>query len=243
MNDSIFAAIESYIQISLPEKIVSAPVKRTIPIELHRFDPNVADLDELKGLGFSNYQATNLLAYRKSGGKIKSKEDLLKIYGVDSGLYLKLADYIDIGEEEVNAVEVVLPVISPLELNSADTLSLIELPGIGPAYARRIVRYRELLGGYYSKDQLRELYNFPEETYEAISDYLSADTMLITKLRINFLEYSELIRHPYLNKEQVNQLLEKRRIKGSYKNISELESIQAFDNETLRKLRPYITCQ
>src|SRR5665647_1059817 len=48
--------------------------------------------------------------------------------------------------------------VNRLDLNSADSLHLLEIPGIGPVFASRIIRYRTLLGGYYAVDQLREVY-------------------------------------------------------------------------------------
>ena len=46
-----------------------------------------------------------------------------------------------------------------VELNTADTTILKKVPGIGSTFARRIIKYRELLGGFYDVSQLAEVYD------------------------------------------------------------------------------------
>ena len=110
----------------------------------------------------------------------------MKIYGIDSSLFLKFRNHIKI-VESLPGSETEKYVIPFVELNAADTAILKSLPGIGSAYASRIIKYRDLLGGFYSPKQLLEVYNFPEETFENISEYLSADTLKLEKLRLIFL--------------------------------------------------------
>ncbi len=240
MNDSIFALIKNHIHIeSKPEpSLKSAPVK----VLSGNFDPNSASSADLKQFGFSNYQANNLLGYREKGGVFHNTTDVLKIYGIDSAFYERISKYILIQPIEVKKVLEPKSEIS-IELNTADSVDLLQLKGIGATYAARIIKYRNLLGGYYSKKQLSEIYNFPEETYARIQSQIDVDTLQIVKLRVNFAEFSELIRHPYLNKVQVTALLDSRETNGPLKNISELHEIKAFDIETIKKISPYITCR
>lgn len=135
------------------------------------------------------------------------------------------------------------PVFTPVELNSADSADLVELNGIGPVFANRILKYRDLLGGFYSVSQLLEVYNFPEETFRKIENRVSADTLLLKKIRLNFAEYSDLIRHPYLDKKQVDALLKFREKNGSFYELEQVISNDLVDNETFSKLKPYLTCR
>ncbi len=242
MNDSIFFLIADYITISENKNSLSKNSKSEIQISGF-FDPNTADFNKLNEFGFNRFQANNLIQYRKKEGTFKSKNDLLKIYGIDSAFFNSIEKYISI--ELIN--EIKLPnkglVIAHIELNSADTTELMKLAGIGSVYANRIIKYRNLLGGYYSTSQLLEIYNMPVETFKNIENSISADTLLIKRIHINFAEYADLLRHPYLNKTQVAAILKYRDRNGSFQNISQLETNGLIDSETFQKIRPYLVCR
>lgn len=244
MNDSIFSILENYIDIPADNNsklMAEIPEVNPSPPE-GTFDPNIAGRERLKKFGFSDFQANNLLGYRENGGSFEKPEDLLKIYGIDSALFHHLLPLIEIewsNEFHKNEKEN----IKIVELNSADTTELMALPGIGPVYASRIIKYRDLLGGYCLTAQLLEVYNFPEETFNLVSGYVSVDTVKLKKLRVNFLEYADLIRHPYLNSAQVNAILDARDKYGSFKNMKDIEELEIFDTETFSRIRPYITCR
>ncbi|WP_167605254.1 helix-hairpin-helix domain-containing protein [Maribellus sediminis] len=239
MNDSIFNAIKDYIQIERTQA-ESSPVKTKVELEMTGtpFDPNKVSADSLLKYGFTEFQSSNLIKYRDNGGVFTLPQDLLKIYGIDSVFYVRIEDYIRIESPNKEVKEIVR-----IELNGADTSDLMKLPGIGPAYASRIIRYRELLGGYYTVEQLLEVYGFPQEVYDRVSNQVFTDTVKLNKLRINFLEYPELIRHPYLNKEQVTELLNHRDASGAYKKLEDIKFLESFDSENFKRIRPYITCR
>ena len=247
MNDSIYEAIRNYIVIQRTKAIPENDEKEHIPktrikVFTGTVDPNSASFEKLVEFGFNTFQANNIVNYRNSGGVYKLPEDMLKIYGIDSSLFLKFRNHIKI-VESLPGSETEKYVIPFVELNAADTAILKSLPGIGSAYASRIIKYRDLLGGFYSPQQLLEVYNFPEETFENISEYLSADTLKLEKLRINFFEFPELLRHPYLDKKQVEELINYRQSNGAFKNLDLIESLETFDRESFERVKPYLTCR
>ena len=198
----------------------------------------------MKNFGFSSFQINNLIRYREKGGNFLTKTDLLKIYGVDSIFYRKIENFIQIEKLEfTEPKEIVEPKINFVELNNADSTQLVKLVGIGPVFASRIIKYRKLLGGFYSKNQLLEVYNFNEETYEQIKNSILVDTFFINKIRINFADYSELIKHPYINKMQVETILTQIRNNGAITKKEQLLSSKTLDSLTYYKMRPYITCR
>jgi len=206
MNDSIFKSIESYIVIA--GKTDLNENKRDEAVRINGFiDPNKADFNQLIEFGFNRFQSNNIIEYRKRAGSFKTKTDLLKIYGIDSAFFKSIESFIQIEVAEESTIVSYNPVVIKVELNGADSTELMKVNGIGPVYARRILKYRELLGGFYSTAQLLEVYNFPEETFKNIESSISADTLLIKKIRVNFDEYADLLRHPYLNKKQVEAVL------------------------------------
>lgn len=248
MNDSIFMSIEPFIIVEKKRerryvgksgvaRKRKAKKKETMP--QGTFDPNVADKEELKRFGLNSYQAGNIEAYRKKGGFFKNKTDLLKIYGLDSVTYKKIHPYISIRVEKETKPKNYMQDIY-VELNTADTSDLIELHGIGSVFAWRIVKYRELLGGFSSKQQLLEVYGMDNERFERIKNNITVDSLKISRLRINYAGFSELLRHPYLSKQMVKAIMKEKENNGPLKNISDLEKLKGFDIETVEKIRPYI---
>lgn len=242
MNDSIFLAIEQYIVISEKKDQIVKTMKNENQM-IGFFDPNTADFNKLTEFGFNSFQANNLIQYRKSDGIFKSKNELLKIYGIDTAFFITIEKHILIELVNENKLLVSNPKISHVEINSADTTELMKLSGIGYVYANRIIKYRNLLGGFYSTSQLLEVYNLPVETFKKVENNISVDTTLIKRINLNFAEYPDLLRHPYLNKTQVATILKYRDKNGPFKNILQLETTGLIDSETFQKIKPYLTCR
>lgn len=128
-----------------------------------------------------------------------------------------------------------------VELNTADTLILKKVPGIGSAFARRIVNYRRLLGGFYTVGQLGEVYGIDEERYERLSPWFRVDTAYLQPIRVNRLLKDTLPRHPYLNYRQLRVLRQQLRQKGKlagWENLSLLEEFTEYDRG---RLQPYLS--
>ena len=124
-----------------------------------------------------------------------------------------------------------------VELNSADTAQLRCLYGIGPVFAARIVKYRQLLGGYVRKEQLLEVYGMDEERYAGIAANIVLDTASVTKLRVNDLSIAELKRHPYY---QAKAIVDFRNGGRRYHSMDNLRLVSLIDDETATKLQGYI---
>ncbi|MFW5821894.1 MAG: helix-hairpin-helix domain-containing protein [Tangfeifania sp.] len=254
MTDSIFAAIEKYIIIPEPEikakrlHVKESDDSKPASIQISGvLDPNKADSLQLSEFGLNAFQASNLIKYRQSGGYFSKPADLLKIYGIDSAFYLLIKNNILIEPEKqitANAPEgIVNGQEIRIELNTADSLDLIKLPGIGSVFASRIIKYRQLLGGYCSVDQLLEVYHFPEETYHKIYQNISVDPGHILPIRLNFAGYGELLRHPYIEKEEVEAILGYRNKNGPFRTLKEFEDAGIVDAEKVKQLRNYLTCR
>lgn len=151
--------------------------------ELFAFDPNTVTAEELVRLGFSERQAQVIENYRSKGGKFAAKKDFAKMYVVDSAAYARLEPYIK---------------IKKLNLNTADSLQLLSLRGIGPYYAHKILEYRRRLGGMFtSAEQLLEIDGFEKERLDGF-----AQSVEVTHGRPRFSLWSatrsELAAHPYI---------------------------------------------
>jgi DNA uptake protein ComE-like DNA-binding protein len=126
------------------------------------------------------------------------------------------------------------------ELNSCDTASLVALPGIGPVLSVRIVKYRNLLGGFVNVGQLREVYGLSEESFNMISSKVTVDSLLVKKIRINEADFKTLIRHPYFRKEEVQGIIKYRELEGKIGGLNEMVKNNIISNETAKKIRTYV---
>lgn len=126
-----------------------------------------------------------------------------------------------------------------IELNTADTTVLKMIPGIGTSFANRIVKYRNLLGGYHSKNQLHEVYGLDNELFNRISPYITV-VPKTRKLNINTIDFKELLRHPYINRGQAKAIDDIRTRKGKIESIKRLEMLDEFTAHDIQRLTHYL---
>jgi DNA uptake protein ComE-like DNA-binding protein len=127
-----------------------------------------------------------------------------------------------------------------VELNTADTLDLRALPAIGPYLARKIVEYREKLGGFYSADQLLEVYRLTPGKLDTIRPYLVIDTTMVKRFDINSVTLDGLMVHPYLSRSQARGLIAYREKHGAFQHVVDLKKCLLIDENTFEKLSDYV---
>ena len=128
-----------------------------------------------------------------------------------------------------------------VELNTADTATLKKVPGIGSAFANRIVNYRTILRGYYSVTQLSEVYGIDEERYMSLQTWFTADPSFINKIDINKIPQDSLQRHPYISYAQARVIIQLRRQKGKLTGWENLQLLNEFTENDRIKLQPYLS--
>jgi DNA uptake protein ComE-like DNA-binding protein len=133
-----------------------------------------------------------------------------------------------------------IPQKSPIDINTCDSATLVQLPGIGPVLSVRIIKYRRLLGGFARIEQLKEVYGLPPETFELIKGRIFTDSTMVTKININSAGYKELSRLPYFEKYEVTAILKYREIKGKISAITDLTDNKLITMEKACKVSPYL---
>jgi DNA uptake protein ComE-like DNA-binding protein len=99
------------------------------------------------------------------------------------------------------------------------------------------------LGGFYSLEQLKEVYGVDSAHFAQWLPQLTLNTAVVRKIDVNTATFEELKRHPYLSYKQINALIQYRKQHGAYASLSDLKSIPLFTDEILRKLAPYFICK
>ena len=128
------------------------------------------------------------------------------------------------------------------DLNDADSTDLVQLYNIGPTFARRIIRYRTLLGGFVDKGQLMEVYGMDSARYNDIIPHLYITPNSVTALDLNSATIDQLKRHPYLDYYQAKAIVRLRESSGPYDDIHEILEIPIIDQQTFTHIEPYLTC-
>lgn len=123
-----------------------------------------------------------------------------------------------------------------LDLNKADTTALKKVPGIGSYYARKVVAYRESLGGFCSIGQLMEIEGFPQEA----ADFFVLKPSDVRKLNVNHLSLAQLRKHPYINFYMAKAIVDRVRLKGPLHSLDELSLLPDFTPEAISRLAPYV---
>lgn len=221
------------------------------------FDPNTADSTELLALGLEPWQVRNIYKYRAKGGVFRRKEDFGRVYGLTNKQYRDLAPLIRIGSDYQpytsrgyqNVPYDEAPDSVPgrrfpaklrqgerIDLNDADTVLLLKVPGIGPYFARQIVHNRKMLGGFYSVRQLLEIQDMPEEALP----YFEVNPAKVHRLNVNKLSLVELRRHPYINYYQAKAIVDYRRLYGEIHDMGQLKLMKYFTPDDFERLRHYI---
>jgi DNA uptake protein ComE-like DNA-binding protein len=185
---------------------------------LKPFNPNTASKDSLILAGVSPKLAQQIVNYRNAGGRFKIKKDFAKLYYVTDSSYKVYEPFLLLPET--------LPKPKPIhvELNTADSLQLLSVKGIGPFYAHKILKYRRESGGFFTIDQLGEAFYIRANTLEEQQSHMRAikkkvwvNPKKIKPFNINTATQKQLSHHPYISYRQSQRILtlrKKSRIEG-----------------------------
>lgn len=214
-------------------------------IKHFKFDPNNLPEEKWLQLGLTEDQVRVIKNYEKAGGKFYTKQDVKKIYSISEDIYDRLEPWIDLPEKSYQQKtssqdKKQKPLL--IEINSADSSDLTMLYGIGPAFASRIISYRDLLGGYHTKTQLLEVYGMDEERYQGFQENISVDPKKIVKITIMDADFKEILRHPYIPYSLTKFICNQR---DSLKNrgLRHLMQFKGMSDSLFQKITPYLSLE
>lgn len=237
VSEAVYDRVEPFLVIDAKNKYEESI---SVKPELFQFDPNKATDEDFRRLGLSDKLITTIRNYQNKGGKFRKKEDFLKMWGLNEKQKQTLMDFIRIEPSENIRTETKPAVgLNPIELNSADSTELEMLPGIGDKLSKRIVKYRDLLGGFHSLHQLKEVYGLNEQTLKQLDAKMTIDISRIRKLDLNFADVNELSRHPYLRKNLATQIVKFRTKNGNIRNLDVLRDSMILNIDDYNRLKPY----
>ncbi|MCZ8286464.1 MAG: helix-hairpin-helix domain-containing protein, partial [Bacteroidia bacterium] len=213
------------------------------------FNPNTLSAEDAKMLGFPEKLSKTLINFRSKGGKFFKAQDLQKLYGMSPGLYAALEPYVLIPDRKRTFQrDTLYPkqsyptktfVKNIVEINAADSLAIVYLKGIGPGFTKRILKYRKLLGGFHSLEQLKEVYGMNDSTYAILTSQIVIDKHQITKIPINAIDLQSLRKHPYFNFQSAQAIINYRSKHGKLAE-ADLMGLGVIPQEKLALILPYL---
>jgi DNA uptake protein ComE-like DNA-binding protein len=209
------------------------------------FDPNQATVDFLVATGLEKNTAARLAAYRAKGGVFKKKSDMLRIYGMDSNWYAHAQKYLllpDTMPRKTTRPKRYAAAPPPrTDINTADSLALLAVRGIGPVFAGRILRYRKALGGFVSMDQLAEVYKIDTAVVrEMKTRFFVAEGFTPQRISINEADEETLSKHPYLFARHARAIVAYRFQHGAFQSLDQLREIHLLRTLDWERVLPYL---
>lgn len=218
------------------------------------FDPNQADAQTWQAMGLSVRTAATIQKYLAAGGRFRKPDDLRRIYGLKEKDFLAIRQWIRLADSGAGKGERAgrssglgrssdatrAPPLAQ-DINRMDSADWERLPGIGPVLARRIIRYREGLGGFGSISQLTEVYGLKDSLVDQLRPRLRispGDSVLM--INLNQASLDALDRHPYISRQLATLILSYRKQHGPFQHLDDLLAIPLVNPELLNKLRPYL---
>lgn len=216
-------------------------------------DLNIIPDEKLKKLGLPEFLVNNVLKYRSKGGKFYSPEDVRKLYGMSDELFSQMEPSLVFSEKQNRfdskdtksdssgrkANKIIYEDIQ-LGINTADSVDLVKIKGIGAYYAGEIVKHRKQLGGYLGMYQLMELYKMDSTRFSAWSKNLYYDEVPIVKISLNNADFKVFLNHPYIDFETTEYITTKRKKLGKFASLYELKDPQKMPDSLYQMILPYL---
>lgn len=216
---------------------------------LEPFNPNNLDVKGWMNLGFSEKQSQSLIKYKNSIHGFKVKTDVQKSFVVSDEKYADLEPYIVIDEvstvqfidEQNEEIEFELNEdLKQVDINTASEEELQKVKGIGEKLSERIIKYRNLLGGFHSVSQLTEVYGMSKENYNLIQPQVTVSAIKLQTINVNQASIQEFKKHPYISWEIAEAIINQR-LKGELSSLEFLVDKSLLNSTELSKLKPYIS--
>jgi competence ComEA-like helix-hairpin-helix protein len=239
IHEQEYRILEPYIRIKDTPGEKNANGNLVSSLNPFPFDPNNLTKDEGLRMGMRESVVNAIISFREKGGKFYSTSDLKKIYTLTDEEFAIIEPYVSFATDTLMTRPVKKSVV--VELNTADTLDLQQLRGIGPSFARRIVKYREMLGGFCKPEQLFEVYGMDSTRYSGIASMVKVDRDQIKKININKVSIKEMMKHPYIEFYVAKSIINYRNEKGAFTDISQIREAKLIYNELFLKIEPYLS--
>ncbi|MCX7548155.1 helix-hairpin-helix domain-containing protein [Xanthomarina sp. F1114] len=219
--------------------------------KIYPFNPNY--ITDYKGytLGMTNEEIDRLLAFRKQDKWVNSAKEFQDVTQVSDSFLSKISPYFKFPEWVTNPKpkkeyayknnNQPKTYTQKQDLNTASATQLQKVNGIGEAYSKRIVAYREKYGGFIADVQLQEIYGLSPEVIERLTEQFTVKTPKeVDKISLNSATIEELVTIQYIDYEIAHHIIEQRTLRDGYQSLDDLLKVKSFPSNKIDIIKLYL---
>ena len=237
LSDSLFQKLSPYINI--PEYKFKNNTHQHNHKQLTTNDMNLATAKDLQSInGIGPVLSKRIVKYRKAIGGFKDWSQLQKVYGLKPEVITKIQQKFVL---KPNTKLIEKPVVKkPINTATADDLQ--QIYGIGEKLARRIIKYRESIGGFTIKEQVNAVYGLRPETIEQLwnSFKIAHPAKIKIKIDLNDANIKELAKNPYISYQLAKKIVSYRTLHGAFHNFADLLKVPDYPADKHKLISLYL---
>jgi len=216
---------------------------------LQPFDPNSVSAEQLRALGLPAKTVQGWQNYLSKGGRFRFKEDVKRLYNLSENDYERLLPFVTLpsktdgasGDFSTSKKMSKSADIQIVDINTAETNQWTRLPGIGEGWARKILNWRDKLGGFSSVGQVAETRHLPDSVFQKVRPFLVCGKADFSRISINTADWKTLNEHPYIEANQARWIIAYREQHGNYRSVDDLLKIPEIKRDWLDRVKPYLS--
>ncbi|WDO13141.1 helix-hairpin-helix domain-containing protein [Flavobacterium sp. WW92] len=219
--------------------------------KIYPFNPNF--ITDFKGykLGMSTVEIDRLLKFREGNKYVNSAEEFQAVTKVSDSLlnaiapYFKFPDWVKNKKSSFTSYEkqsfVKNEKIILIDINKATQEDLIKIYGIGPGLSERILKQKEILGGFVSMEQMNDVWGLSPEVIEKLNAQFKIGVVPnVKKIKINDASVKELSQFPYFRYPISKEIVTYRSMNGGISSSEDLIKIKGFPVEKVKIIEKYL---
>jgi competence protein ComEA len=214
------------------------------------FDPNTVDEATMQRMHFRPKLIQTIINYRHKGGTFFKPEDLRKLYTLKKEEADVLLPYVRMNSIQPEnkfysnnfSEEKIKPIDQVIDINTASIEEIKRLPGISFSLANKIIRYREVIGGFKNADQLKKTYGMSDSIFTAIKPWI-IPLKENTLININTASLKDMLTKNTLPEHVAKAIIIYREQHKGFKAVSDLLNIPFITKELYDKIAPSLTIE
>ncbi|MBR57980.1 MAG: hypothetical protein CMH54_07960 [Myxococcales bacterium] len=194
---------------------------------------SAAELQQLPGIGPK--KASLVVEYRDSNGAFRTVDELIRVKGIGPKTLERIRPLAIVGDgqtvKKASSTKSASTSSGTLNVNTASASQLVQLKGVGPTLAKRIVANREMHGPFFRVEDMRRVKGIGEKSVQRIR----GATMFT--LNVNDASQDEFSAFGFTNAANI---IAWRKKNGAFKSPEALLKVPDTDSKFLKRVRPIL---